>query len=99
MMEIVDVGSTKVARLTVQLGLVWSECIAPVVGTDSCQAHHLGGVASGQLLIQHDDGSKATLNPGDVYECTPGHQTQVVGDEPCVMIEFDNQTAGTYAKD
>ena len=68
MMEIVDVGSTKVARLTVQPGLVWSECIAPVVGTDSCQAHHLGGVASGQLLIQHDDGSKATLNPSDVYE-------------------------------
>ena len=99
MMEIVDVGSTKVARLTVQPGLVWSECIAPVVGTDSCQAHHLGGVASGQLLIQHDDGSKATLNPSDVYECTPDHQTQVVGNEPYVMIEFNNQTAGTYAKD
>ena len=99
MMEIVDVGSIKVARLTVQPGLVWSECIALVVGTDSCQAHHLGGVASGQLLIQHDDGSKATLNPSDVYECTPDHQAQVVGDGPCVMIEFDNQTAGTYAKD
>jgi len=99
MMEIVGVGSTKVARFTVQPGLVWSECIASVVGTDTCQAHHLGGVSSGQLLIQHDDGSKTTLNPSDVYECTPGHQTQVVGDEPCLMIEFDNQTAGTYAKD
>ena len=99
MMEIVDVGSTKVARLTVQPGLVWSECIAPVVGTDSCQAHHLGGVASGQLLIQHDDGSKATLNPSDVYECTLGQQAHVVGDEPCVMIEFYNKPAGTYAKD
>jgi hypothetical protein len=99
MMEIVDVGSTKVARPTVLPGLVWSECIAPVVGTDFYQAHHLSGVASGQLLIQHDDGSKATLNPSDLYECTPGHQAQVVGDEPCVMIEFDNQTAGTYAKD
>ena len=43
-MEIVDVGSTKVARFTVQPGWVWSECIAPVVGTDSCQAHHLGVV-------------------------------------------------------
>ena len=99
MMEIVDVGSTKVARFTVQPGWVWSECIAPVVGTDSCQAHHLGVVASGQLLVQHEDGSEATLNPGDVYECTPGHQAQVVGDKPCVMIEFDNQTADTYAKD
>ena len=98
-MEIVDVGSTKVARLTAQPGWVWSECIAPVVGTDSCQAHHLGVVQSGQLLVQHEDGSEATLTPGDVYECTPGHQAQVVGNEPCVMIEFDNQTAGSYAKD
>ena len=98
-MEIVNVGSTKVARLTAQPGWVWSECIAPVVGTDSCQAHHLGVVQSGQLLVQHEDGSEATLNPGDVYECKPGHQAQVVGDEPCVMIEFDSQTAETYAQD
>ena len=98
-MEIVNVGSTKVARLTAQPGWVWSECISPVVGTDSCQAHHLGVVQSGQLLVQHEDGSEATLNPGDVYECKPGHQAQVVDDEPCVMIEFDSQTEETYAQD
>ncbi|HAD38376.1 MAG TPA: cupin, partial [Gammaproteobacteria bacterium] len=54
---------------------------------------------SGQLPVQHEDGSEATLNPGDVYECKPGHQARVVGDEPCVMIEFDSQTAETYAQD
>ena len=98
-MEIVQVGTTKVARLTTQPGWVWSECIAPAVGTDSCQAHHLGVVQSGQMLVQHEDGSESTLGPGDVYEIGPGHQAQVVGDGPCVMIEFDNQTADTYAKD
>ena len=97
-MEIVDVGSTKVARFTVQPGWGWSECIAPVVETDSCQVRHLGVVQSGQLLVQHEDGSEATLKTGDLYECMPGHQAQVVGDEPCVMIEFNNQTAETYAK-
>ena len=96
-MEIVQVGPTKVARLTVQPGWVWSECIAPVAGTDSCQAHHLGVVQSGRLFIQHEDGSETTIGPGDVYEVRPGHQAQVVGDEPCVMIEFDNQAAATYA--
>ena len=50
--EIIPVGSTKVTRLTAQPGRVWSECIAPVVGADSCQAHHLGVVQSGQLLVQ-----------------------------------------------
>ena len=76
----------KVARLTAQPGWVWKECIAPVVGTDSCQAHHLGVVQSGSLLVQHEDGSEETIAVGDVYECKPGHQAQVVGDEPCVMI-------------
>ncbi len=98
-MEIVNVGSVKVARLTAQPGWVWSECIAPVVGTSSCQAHHLGVVQSGQLRVDHEDGSSETLSPGDVYQCSPGHQAQVVGDEPCVMIEFDSQTAATFAKD
>ena len=48
-MEIVNVGSTKVARLTAQPGWVWSECIAPVVGTDSCQAHHTRSSAIGSV--------------------------------------------------
>ena len=62
------------------------------------QAHDLGVVQLGQLTVQHEDDSEATSSPGDVYECKPGHQAQVVGDEPCVMIEFDNQTAATYAR-
>lgn len=40
--EIVTVGGTEVGRFTFQPGWRWSECIRPVVGTDSCQAEHLG---------------------------------------------------------
>ena len=89
--EIIAIGNVNVARMTVQPGWVWSECIAPVAGTESCQAHHLGIVQSGQLLVNHEDGSTETISPGDVYECKPGHQAQVVGDEPCVMIEFNSE--------
>ncbi len=96
--EIIAIGNVNVARMTVQPGWVWSECIAPVAGTESCQAHHLGIVQSGQLLVNHEDGSTETISPGDVYECKPGHQAQVVGEEPCVMIEFNSETAQTYAK-
>ena len=39
LVETVTVGATSVASLTVQPGWVWSECIAPVVGKESCQAH------------------------------------------------------------
>ena len=33
-----------------------------------------------------------------IFSGFPGHQAQVVGDEPCVMIEFDASTAVDYAK-
>ncbi|HCX87305.1 MAG TPA: hypothetical protein DG761_04730 [Gammaproteobacteria bacterium] len=44
----------------------------------------------------HLPGSISTCHKDD---CQPGHLPQVVGDEPCVMVEFDSQTAATYAQD
>ena len=35
-------GGDTAARMTLQPGWRWSECIKPVVGTDSCQMHHDG---------------------------------------------------------
>ena len=40
--EVVDLGSVKAARMTLQPGWRWSECIKPIVGTESCQIHHEG---------------------------------------------------------
>ena len=97
--ETVIVGVTKVARLTVQPGWVWKECIAPVVGTDSCQANHVGTVVSGRLGIKHNDGSEMEISAGDAYVCEPGHDAWVIGDEPCVMLEFDASAAASYAKE
>ena len=91
--ETVEVGSTKVARITAQPGWIWDECIKPVAGTDSCQAHHLGIIQKGQLKVMHEDGSEVFLNSGDVYEIWPGHHAEVVGDIPCSMVEFNSQAA------
>lgn len=96
LIEIVHVGSGEVGRFTFQPGWRWSECVKPVVGTDSCQAEHLGYVAAGRLGVTHDDGSAAELEAGEAYHIAPGHDAWVIGDEPFVGIEFKN--AGTYAK-
>ena len=42
MVSVVQLGSATVARLTVEPGWRWSECIKPFVGGESCQAAHLG---------------------------------------------------------
>ena len=95
--EVVDLGSAKAARMTFQPGWRWSDCIKPVVGTDSCQARHIGTAVSGQLHVRHDDGTEADVTPGAAYLIEPGHDAWVVGDEPFVGYEFESTAAATYA--
>jgi hypothetical protein len=96
--EVVDLGSVKAARMTLQPGWRWSECIKPLVGTESCQVHHVGTVASGTLRVEHTDGSAVELGAGDAYVIEPGHDAWVIGSEPFVGYEFDSQAAETYAQ-
>ena len=97
-MDVVDLGGVKAARLTAQPGWRWSQCIKPVVGTDSCQAHHVGVIVSGTMHVVHNDGTEGDAAPGAAYVIEPGHDAWVVGDEPVVGFEFDSRTAEEYAK-
>lgn len=97
-MEVVDLNGTKAARMQAEPGWRWSECIKPIVGGDSCQAHHLGVIISGTMHVVHEDGSETDAGPGHAYEILPGHDAWVVGDEPVVAFEFDSTTAQTFAK-
>ena len=96
--EVVDLGSVKAARMTAQPGWRWSECIKPVVGTESCQAHHVGVIVSGTLHVVHDDGNEIDAVPGSAYVIEPGHDAWVVGDEGFVGFEFESRAAEEYAK-
>lgn len=97
--DVLKLGGTTAARVTFQPGWKWSECIKPVVGTDSCQARHVGTVMSGRLHIVHEDGSEGDAGPGDAYIIEPGHDAWVLGDETFVAFEFESKTAAEYAKD
>lgn len=94
--ELVNLGGGQIGRYTFQPGWKWSECIKPVVGTDSCQTEHVGYVVSGHLRVTHEDGSEGEVKAGDVYRIAPGHDAWVLGDEPAVFVEF--QGAANYAK-
>ena len=96
--DVVDLGGAKAARLTMQPGWKWSECVKPVAGTDSCKVKHVGVVVAGQLHVVHDDGSEADVGAGDAYAIEPGHDAWVVGDEVFVGYEFESTAAATYAK-
>jgi hypothetical protein len=96
--DVVRVGATTAARMVLEPGWSWSECIKPVAGTDSCQTRHVGFVQAGILLLTHDDGSEAELRAGDAYVIEPGHDAQVVGDQQFIAYEFEPRAAEEYAR-
>jgi hypothetical protein len=95
---VVDLGGVKAAEMRLEPGWKWSECIKPVAGTDSCQAHHVGVIVSGAMHIRHDDGNEADITSGMAYVIDPGHDAWVTSNEAVVGYEFDSSAAATYAK-
>src|SRR5690242_3428630 len=85
--DIVHLSGTTAARVTLQPGWSWSECIKPVAGTESCQHKHLGVAESGRMRVTHEDGSVVEIGPGEVYAIDPGHDAEIVGDETFVGYE------------
>jgi hypothetical protein len=96
--DVVHAANATAARLTLEPGWRWSECIKPVVGTDSCQVRHVGFVQSGRMHVTHEDGTEADVGPGTAYVTEPGHDAWVVGDEPVVAYEFESRSAEEYAR-
>jgi quercetin dioxygenase-like cupin family protein len=94
--RVVNVGDHPVLYGTFEPGWRWSEHVKPIAGTDSCQAAHAGYVISGNMTIVMDDGESMDYGPGDFMAAAPGHDAWVVGDDPCVVIDWQGYT--DYAK-
>jgi hypothetical protein len=87
-LNVVNLTGTTVVRAVFNPGWKWSTDVKPIVGTTSCQASHAGYVISGRLHVRMDDGQEYELGPGDAHIVSPGHDAWVVGDEPCIAVDF-----------
>ena len=96
--ELFRVGPTTLGRATYEPGWRWSESVAPIAGTPSCQVHHNGYCVSGRMQVRMDDGGEREVGPGDVFVIPPGHDAWVVGDERFVALEFESRAAEDYAR-
>jgi quercetin dioxygenase-like cupin family protein len=94
--DLVNVGGATVGRAVFEPGWRWSEHVKPIAGTDSCQAGHTGYCLSGRMKVVMDDGEEAEIGPGDAFVISPGHDAWIVGDEPCVALDFSGMA--DYAK-
>ena len=85
---VADAGGITMMRTVFEPGWRWSEDVAPLAGTTSCQIRHLGYVLSGSMHVRMDDGTEADLTPGDLIDLAPGHDAWVTGDTACEMIDI-----------
>lgn len=94
--EVVKLGDQTIMRGTFEPGWKWSECVKPTVGTHSCQVAHINYVISGKMMVRMDDGTEKEMSAGEAAVIPPGHDAWVIGNEPCVAIDF--AAGDTYGK-
>ncbi len=96
-LEVVNADTGAVGRATFEPGWQWSKHVKPIAKTESCQAPHTGYFISGRMHVLMDDGQEMDFGPGDLMVCPPGHDAWIVGDETCVVIDW--QGFADYAKE
>jgi quercetin dioxygenase-like cupin family protein len=96
MLQMIEIEGLPVGRGTFEPGWRWSDHVKPIAGTDLCEAPHSGYVLSGHMTVRMADGSETNLEPGDLISIPPGHDAWVVGQEPCVLLDW--QGYADYAK-
>ncbi|GAA4900811.1 cupin domain-containing protein [Streptomyces coeruleoprunus] len=95
-LDLLHTDQGPVGRAVFEPGWRWSQHVKPIAGTDSCQAAHTGYVVSGRIKVVMDDGESGEAGPGDFISIEPGHDAWVVGDEPCVTLDWTG--FGEYAR-
>ncbi|MFF8829189.1 cupin domain-containing protein [Streptomyces sp. NPDC015131] len=87
-LDLVNTERGPVGRAVFEPGWQWTKHIGPIAGTESCQASHACYVVGGRMKIVMDNGTEEEVGPGDFFSAEPGHDAWVVGDEPCVLVDW-----------
>lgn len=95
-LDLLNTDHGPVGRAVFEPGWQWSEHIKPIAGTASCEVAHVGYIVSGRMKVVMDDGDSVEAQPGDFIQIDPGHDAWVLGDEPCVVLDW--QGYGDFAK-
>jgi hypothetical protein len=82
----VRLGAVAIGRGIYRPGWRWSQHVRPIAGQDS--AAHTGYVIAGRMLVRARNGSEVEVGPGGAFVAAPGHDAWVVGDDPCVALDF-----------
>ena len=71
---------------TYKPGWRWSLHAGPQ--TDKQSENHIGYVVSGRMKVKDQFGNEADIEPGCAFEIMPGSDAWVIGNEPCIALDF-----------
>jgi class 3 adenylate cyclase len=97
-LETYDLGDIRMGRSVLQPGWRWSESIKPMARTEWCESHHIGLCIAGACRITSREGAEIVITPGHFYEVPPGHDAEVISDEPYIVIDWNPSSAFAQAE-
>ncbi|MFF1414684.1 cupin domain-containing protein [Streptomyces sp. NPDC058289] len=98
-LDLLNTDNGPVGRAVFEPGWQWSQHIKPIAGTDSCEAAHVAYIISGRMKIVMDSGDSIEAQPGDFIQIDPGHDAWVLGDEQCVVLDWQGYAEFARPKD
>jgi len=85
--SVVVLESVAIGRGNYLPGWKWSKHVGRQTGKES--EDHIGYIISGQMMIAGAGGKEVAVGPGDAFEMGPGHDAWVIGNEPCIVLDFE----------
>ncbi|MGD9366740.1 MAG: hypothetical protein PVH87_13655 [Desulfobacteraceae bacterium] len=86
-----DLRTAVIGFGTYQPGWQWSLHAGPQVGRDS--ENHIGYVLSGRMMVKDPFGNETEIEPGCAFEIAQGSDAWVIGDKPCIALDFIPKSA------
>ncbi|MDP3770606.1 MAG: hypothetical protein Q8R40_06795 [bacterium] len=68
----------------------WRWSIHTDLQTGKQSARHIGYIESGKMMIRTENRDEKEVGPGDFFEVGPNHDAWVIGDKPCVALDFES---------
>jgi quercetin dioxygenase-like cupin family protein len=83
---VVQLRTAAIGRGVYRPGWRWSEHVQPLSRRES--EEHIGYVISGRMAVRAKDGTEVEVGPGEAFIAAPGSDAWVLGEEPCVALDF-----------
>ena len=83
--DVAKLGELTVKRASYPVGWRFSKDM----GADRCMDTHVGYAVAGKIHVILSDATEIDIKAGDAFTIPAGHDAWVVGDEPFVLVQFD----------